>query len=503
MRYLKLAGCALALTLAAVSAQAAGGTFRIGTNEDPDRLDPALGGTLGGRFIFTALCDKLVDLSPNLTFVPQLATAWSWSADSRALTLTLRDGVTYQDGEPMTADSVRANLERYRTMQDSVRKGELKSVSAVEVVDPHTVRLVLSQAYAPLVAVLSDRAGMMVSMKAADAMGKDFFTKPFCSGPFKFVERVAQDHITLDRYPGYWNAPAIHFDQVIFRPTPDATVRLVNLQAGQLEMLEELAPTDADKVRNDPKLRLTTETGLGYAAIGFNLGNGPKSKGPFGSNPKLREALEAAIDRNAINQVVMSGLFVPDNQTELPDSPWFDKEVPVPPRDLAKAKALVKASGIDHPVLEFRVPNTPRDQQVGEVVQSMAAEASIEVKLMAGEANANIQAMVAGDYQAHLNNWSGRADPDPNISIYIDCESFQDWGKYCNPEFQKALAAARGETDMAKRQALYRQVVKIYTDDRPMLPLYHNTWLFAHKAGLKGFAPVPDGLIRLQGVTLE
>ena len=503
MRNWKMTGCVLALVFAAASAHAAGGTLRIGTNEDPDRLDPALGGTLGGRFIFTALCDKLVDLSPNLTFAPQLATAWNWSSDGRALTLTLRDGVTYQDGEPITAESVRANLERYRTMQDSVRKGELKPVSAVEVVDPHTVRIVLSQPYAALTAILSDRSGMMVSMKAADAMGKDFFTKPVCSGPFRFVERMAQDHITLDRYPGYWNAPSIHFDQVIFRPSPDSTVRLVNLQAGQLDMLEELAPTDADKVRNDPKLRLTTETALAYAAMVFNLGNGPKSKGPFGSNAKLREALEAAIDRNAINQVVMSGLFVPDNQTEPPESPWFNKETPVPPRDLAKAKALVKEAGVDHPVLEFRVPNNPRDMQVAEVVQSMAAEAGIDVKLIAGEANANIQAMTAGDYQVHLNNWSGRADPDTNISIYLDCESFQDWGKYCNPEFQKALIAARGETDLAKRQALYRQVVKIYTDDRPMLVLYHFTWLFAHKAGLKGFVPVPDGLIRLQGVSLE
>jgi len=314
---------------------------------------------------------------------------------------------------------------------------------------------------------------------------------------------VAQDHITLDRYPGYWNAAAIHFDRVIFRPTPDATVRLVNLQAGQLDMLQDLAPTDAAKVRGDAKLRLTSETGLGYAAIAFNLHNGAKAEGPFGHDPRLREALEAAIDRNVINQVVMSGLFVPDNQTELPNSPYFDKEVPVPPRDLEKAKALVKASGIAHPVLELRVSNTPRDQQVGEVVQSMAADAGIEVKVITGEANANIQAMVNGEYEAALNNWSGRADPDANISIYIDCDSFQDWGKYCSADFQKALAAARAQTDLTQRQALYRTVVKIYTDDRPMLALYHTTWLFAHKAGLKGFVAVPDGLIRVQGITLE
>jgi peptide/nickel transport system substrate-binding protein len=481
---------------------AADGTLRVGTQEDPDRLDPALGGTFGGRLMFAALCDKLVDLAPDLSFVPQLATAWAWSADGRALTLTLRAGVTYQDGEPMTAESVRANLERYRTAPDSVRKGELKPVAAVEVIDKLTVRLVLSQPYAPLLAVLSDRAGMMASPKAFERMGKDFFTAPVCSGPFKFVERVAEDHMTADRYPGYWDAGKIHFDRVIIRPIADATVRLVNLQAGQLDMLQDLAPTDAGKVRADPKLKLTTATGLGYASVNFNVANGPKAA-PFGTNAKLREAFEAALDRRVINQVVMDGLFIPDNQTELPDSPYFDPDIPVPPRDLPRAKALVAESGVANPTLEFRVQNTPRDTQVVEVIQAMEAEAGITVKIAAGEGNANIEAMVHGDYQAHLNNWSGRADPDANLSVYLDCDSFQNWGKYCNPKFQEFLGRARGETDPAKRQALYNQVVSIYTADRPMLFLYHTTWLFAHKAGLKGFVTVPDGLIRFQGLSLE
>ncbi len=287
----------------------------------------------------------------------------------------------------------------------------------------------------------------------------------------------------------------------MFRPIADTTVRLVNLQAGQLDMLQDLAPSDAAKVRADAKLKLTSETGLGYAAIAFNLHNGPKADGPFGRDARLRAALEAAIDRNVINQVVMEGLFVPDNQTELPTSPYFDADIPVPPRDLAKARALIKEAGVDHPVLEFRVPNTPRDKQVAEVVQSMAADAGIEVKVIAGEANANIDAMNHGEFEAALDNWSGRADPDPNISIYIDCDSFQDWGKYCSPDFQQALGAARAQTDLAQRQALYRKVVKIYTDDRPMLALYHTTWLFAYSTKLTGFVAVPDGLIRLQGIT--
>jgi peptide/nickel transport system substrate-binding protein len=488
--------------LAAGGAQAAG-TLRIGMQDDPDKLDPAQGGTFAGRIVFASLCDKLVDVSQKMDFVPQLATAWAWSPDGRALTLTLRQGVKFHDGEPMTAEAVRDNLERYRSAPDSARKSELKPVTSIEVVDANTVRLVLSQPYAPLIAVLSDRAGMMASPKAAAKLGKDFASAPICSGPFRFTERVAQDRIVLDRFADYWDAGSIHLDRVVFRPIADTTVRLVNLQAGQLDMLEELAPSDAAKVKADSKLRLAAATGLGYAALNFNVGHGPQAENPFGRNAKLRAALEAAIDRNTINQVVMEGLFVPDNQTELPDSPNFAKSVPVPPRDLARAKTLVKESGVAHPTLEIRVANTPRDKQVVEVIQAMAAEAGIDVKIAAGEVNANIEAMNRGDYQAHLNTWSGRSDPDFNISIFIACDGFQNWGGYCNKDLRSVLEQGRAETNPAKRQALYHRAAEIYTQDQAILYLYHPTWLFAHTAALKGFSAVPDGLIRPQGLRLD
>ncbi|MCX7382696.1 MAG: ABC transporter substrate-binding protein, partial [Alphaproteobacteria bacterium] len=133
MRLLNAALVGVGLIAAAGPALAAG-TLRIGTQEEPDRLDPALGGTLGGRFVFTVMCDKLWDLKPDLSFAPQLATKWEWAADGRALTVTLREDVTYHDGEKMTAESVAWNLERYRSAADSVRKGELKSVAGIDVV---------------------------------------------------------------------------------------------------------------------------------------------------------------------------------------------------------------------------------------------------------------------------------------------------------------------------------------------------------------------------------
>jgi peptide/nickel transport system substrate-binding protein len=502
MRIPRAASIAAILLTLAASAQA-GGTLRIGMQDDPDALDPARGGTFAGRIVFSSLCDKLVDLTSDLKFAPQLATGWSWSDDGKTLTLTLRDGVKFQDGEPFDADAVRVNIERYRTAPESNRKGELRPVTAVEVVDPKTVRLVLSQPYAPLIAVLSDRAGMMGSPKAIERLGKDFATAPVCAGPFRFTERVPQDRMVLDRFPGYWNADAIHLDRIVFRPIADSTVRLVNLQTGQLDMLEELAPVDAAKVEKDPKLELQAVTSLGYEAIDINLTHGPAADNPLARDPRVRAALDAAIDRTALNQVVMDGRFVPDNQAELPTSPYFNASFPVPGRDVAKARALLKDAGLDRVAFSLRTLNTPGDTQIGEVLQAMAADAGIDIKLVAGETNANIQAMNAGDYQASLVIWSGRSDPDFNIVQFLACDGFQNWGKYCNPKFDDALNRGRAATDPVQRAAAYHDAASLYLAERPLIFLFHMTWLYAHSDRLNGFSPVPDGLIRPQGLTLE
>ncbi|HEY2621473.1 MAG TPA: ABC transporter substrate-binding protein [Acetobacteraceae bacterium] len=483
----------LAAWLLAGSAQAA--TLRIGLNEDPDALDPARGGSFVGRVVFAAVCDKLVDTNAHNDFVPQLATSWAWSPDNLALTMRLRDGVTFHDGAAMDADAVKANLERYRSAPESLRKGELKPVSSVEIVDPHTVRLHLSLPYAPLVAVLADRAGMMISPKA---LGRDVTPDLPCAGPFKLTERVAQDRIVVDRFAGYWNADAIKLDRIVYHPQPDTTVRLVNLQAGQLDMVERLGPTDVATVKRNPKLRLISQPALAYYSMSINLA-APDS--PL-KDPRVREALEAAIDRGALNDVVFDGQFIPSNQFEVPGSRYWDPEHPVPARDVAKAKTLLQEAHQEHPVFTLLIGNSPVEQQVGQVVQSMAGEAGFDVRLQAAEANALVAAGRAGDYQATIVIWSGRPDPDGNVAIWLACDGFLNWGKYCNPKLDDLLARARGVTDVAQRQALYRQLVDIYLADRPHIILYHAQWLWALSDQVSGFTPTPDGLIRPQGMTL-
>lgn len=494
-----LLAAALLALMPAVSARASG-TLRIGLNEDPDALDPAQGGFFVDRIVFAATCDKLIDTDAKNDFVPQLATAWQWSPDGMSLTLTLRDGLRFQDGEALDANAVKATITRDQTLPESLRKGELKPVSAVEVVDPHTVRFVLGAPYAPLVAVLADRAGMILAPQAMARLGKDVANELPCAGPFKLTQRIPQDRIVVDRFPGYWNAGAIKLDRIVYQPIPSTTVRLVDLKAGQLDMVERLQPTDIAAVRADPKLKLVTTTALAYETISLNVAHGPRAA-TF-ADSRVRLALEASIDRSALNQVVLAGQFVPSNQFEAPATRYWDPEHSVPPRDLAKARMLLRQAGMEHPSFTLQVGTDPVAQQVGQVIQAMAGEAGFAVKVQAIEANAADAAEQAGNYDAALVIWSGRPDPDGNVSIWLACNGFANWGKYCNPAFDALLAKARSVTDVPTRQALYRKVVDMYLHDMPHIVLYHYRWLWALSAKVNGFTPTPDGLIRPQGIDI-
>src|SRR5215475_2215855 len=169
-----LIGLALAAMLCTAHAQ----TLRIGLADDPDILDPTLGRTFVGRFVFAALCDKLFDIDEHLAIVPQLATRYEWTADNKALTIRIREGVTFHDGEKLDAAAVKFSLERHKTLPGSNRTSELAPVASIDVVDRYTVRLNLSAPFSPLLSVLADSAGIIVSPKAARGAGEKFGAKP-------------------------------------------------------------------------------------------------------------------------------------------------------------------------------------------------------------------------------------------------------------------------------------------------------------------------------------
>jgi peptide/nickel transport system substrate-binding protein len=494
-------GVAIAALLLFAGARASAQGLRVGLQEDPDALDPMSGATFVGRIVFAALCDKLVDIDQDLNYVPQLATSWEWGEEGRTLTLRLREGVVFHDGEKLDAEAVRFNIERYRTTPGSRRASELRPVQTVEVVDSLVVRLRMALPFAPLLGVLSDRAGMMLSPRSVQAAGANVGDAPACSGPFRLARRVPQDRIVLERFDRYWNAREIHLQQVVYLPVPAPNVRLANLRAGGLDLLERVAPTDLREARAQRGLRVADSVALGYYTMSINVANGPKARGPLG-DPKVREALEASLDRQALNQVVFDGEFVPSNQPQAPGTSFYNAERPVPPRDVAKARRLLADAGVPRPSFTLLVVNTPVDQQVGEVIQAMAAEAGFEVRVQTLEAGALTAQTERGDYEAAMAIWSGRADPDANVSVWLQCDGFLNWGKYCDPRLDDAFARARQRTEQEERRSLYKQASAIYLDARPHLFLYHYKLFWAMSDKVTGFQPHPDGLIRLQGVRL-
>jgi peptide/nickel transport system substrate-binding protein len=501
MRPLAAAALAAAMLLAnAAPAQ----TLRIGLREDPDVLDPTLARTYVGRIVFASLCDKLFDIDEQLRIVPQLATGHEWSADSRALTIRLRPGVRFHDGEAMDAEAVKLSLDRHLTLQGSFRRSEINVVQSVAVVDPLTVRLDLSVPFAPLIAQLTDRAGMVMSPKALREAGAQFGSRPVCAGPFRFVERVAQDRIVLERFEGYWDRANIHVERVVFQPIQDTTVLLANLQAGQLDLVERVNPTDGAAIRRDRRLRLVGGDELGYNGITINVGNGERARSPLGQSAKVREALELSIDREVINQVVYAGEFVASAQWVPPNSPFFLKDLPMPARDVARARRLLAEAGTPNPVVNLMIPNNPDLRQVGEVIQSMARESGFDVRLQATEFASALQAAARGDFEAFLVGWSGRSDPDGNIYSFATCKGGQNDGRYCDAEVDRLLDEARAVPDAAQRIAIYRKVAALYLErDRGRIYLWHRKNLFAHSARLQGLRLVPDGLIRTQGIRLQ
>ena len=193
-----LIAAALALGATAAMAQT-GHTIRIGLQDDIGSLDPARSVQLVDRIVFASLCNALVDITPDQKIVPMLATSWTTSADGKTLTFKLRKGVKFQNDEPFNAAAVKANLDRDRTLQTSNRKSELASVDHVDVIDDYTVAIVLKQPDAALLATLTDRAGMMLAPKTlADPAG--VAAHPVCSGPYKFVQRVQNDRVVLEKF---------------------------------------------------------------------------------------------------------------------------------------------------------------------------------------------------------------------------------------------------------------------------------------------------------------
>ncbi len=490
------------------SAQARrGGTLRVGIDGDPVTMDPHRSQAYVDRQIYQSLYDKFVDTDEHLRIVPKLATAWTISPDGKTATFKLRQGVRFHDGTPFNADAAAYNFHRmlFDPKFPSFRKSELRPVTKVTVVDAYTIALSMSQPYSPLLYALTDRAGMMVSPAAAEQAGLDYGLHPVGTGPFLFAERTLQDHITLRRNPHYWQADRPYLDTIVYRVFTDDNARVANLRSGDIDIvslvpLPQVRALKQQAAQSGSTFRLIERSPIAWAALALNV-----TKPPF-NNLALRQALLAAIDQQAIANAVLQGAAYPAYGFFPNGTPAYDPAWKLPPRNVAAAKAKLQEGGAQGG-LEFTMLSPAGGQllSVLQAVQSMVADAQIQMKINVIEGTEYVAQVTKLVPQATLVTWSGRPDPDFDVYPFVTQSGIGslNYSGYASPRVQDILDSARAEYDVAKRRGLYGQVTRILAQDAPYVPLYFPREYKLVSTKLEGFVDQPDGMMRFHEAWLS
>lgn len=486
---------------------AAGGALTVALSEDPDALDPTLARTFVGRIVFANLCESLYTINEDLEVVPQLAAEPpEISEDGKTVTIQLREGVKFTDGTDLDAEAVKTTIERHKSLTGSARTAELAPVESVEVVDPLTVQLNLAEPFAPVTAILADRAGMIMSPTQLKKLGEDFAQEPVCVGPFQFVERRAGDVIVLERAAEYYDADSVKLDKVTFSIIEQGPVRASNLRSGDVDVAERVDTTSLSEIEADPNLKLMEATSIGYQGITINVGNVAGVNEPFGErdvpiaqDPRIREAFELSLDREAINEVVFNGRYQPDCSPLSPASPYQPSDLECTGRDVEQAQALLEEAGVQTPVpISLMLSTDPVTLRLGQVIQEMAKEAGFEVTVEPTEFVTSLDLADAGDFDTFQIGWSGRIDPDGNIFDFHHSEGALNYSGTHDEEVDQLLVAARTATDMAERQELYAEALDLIQERRNIVYLYHEIYFTGTKADVVGLDFFGDGLLRLK-----
>ncbi|ASS74141.1 peptide ABC transporter substrate-binding protein [Tumebacillus algifaecis] len=472
------------------TAQKTGGTLSISLDSDPPKLDPFSSTALVDRMVFQSIFDKLVDLDEKGDIIPMLAEKWDVSPDQKSYTFTLKQGVKFHDGTDFNAEAVKFNFERNMD-KASNRKNELNSVEKVTVSDPYTVKVDLSQPYAPFLSVLTDRAGMMVSPAGVEKYGEDFLNHPIGTGPFVYKERQKGSSITLEKNANYWQKGLPYLDKVEYKIMNDANVALMNLKSGQVDITNKFPFKEIENAKNDTKISVINESGQGYQGLHLNT-----TKAPFDVK-ELRQAVDLLIDRDAIVKVVLSGAGSPAHSPFAKSQFAYGDSDKSEQPNVDKAKELLKKAGKESGfTFTLKIGTSPTNQQVGQMIQNMMKPAGITVNLEKVEFGTMLEQAKTANYEAVAIGWSGRPDPDLNIYDFAVTGSSNNYPRYSNKEVDRILGEARVEGDQAKRKAKYDEAMRILNDEVPYIYFYHDHNVFGLSNSVEGFTYVPDGLIR-------
>lgn len=462
----------------------------MGIQSDPVTLDPALMASYFEVAVQFNLHEPLVNLTADLTVEPGLASFVR--RDAQTYDFALRPGLTFHDGTRVDAMAAKFNLDRLLDPATaSPRRSELAPVDSVEVTGPLSFTIHLKTPYAPLLQVLALRAGMLVSPAALAALGKDFAFQAVGAGPFRVVSWTKNSDLVLERFDGYWRGPSA-LQRIVFRPIPDEAVRLANLKAGTVQLIDGVPPQAVASLTNDPALTLKHQPGLGFSAFSFNT-----RQPPF-NDLRLRQAFARAVDAETVLKVAYFGQGVFAGGAISPSVPWAHNDALQPTKpDLATEAKLMAEAGVALPVpVTLTVTNAPVQVRIAEIIQAQVRAAGFAVTIAQVDPTSLITVLRKGEFDLCFSPWSGRSDPDGNMFGWFTKDGPQNFSGYDSPEVTLMLQDARTAENQTTRADLYLRAQDRIAKDLPLLFLAFPEILQASAADLS-WQQYADGAFRL------
>lgn len=473
-----------------------GGTLRVGYDQENKTLDPHLSLQFAERHLMYSIYDTLVGSDEKFQPQPSLAVSWS-NPDPKTYVFKLRPNVKFHDGTDFDATVVKWNIDRVKDPNTkSAQAPQFAIISSVEVVDPTTVKVNLTEPYAPLLAILMDRPGFMVSPAAVQKFGADFGRNPVGTGPFKFVQWMQDQGITLERNPNYWNADKTYLDKIEFRVVTDGTVRVTMLRTGELDLIDRFDAKAVAQLKDVAELKVAEYEGGIWHGLQWQV-----DKPPF-DNKLLRQAIAWGINREALGKIHWDGYGKP--ATSLITNPGWNDGLTTIGYDPAKAKQLLSQAGFANGFSEtLTIRARPDDTRLGELVQAQLADIGVKVNL--GTINPNEWTTATHDRTINwtTTSWTQRADPDGLVSLLFKTNGTANTTFYQSPEFEAKIKEAAGIYDSAQRKPLYKAIQQTLIDDAPYVYLWQPSVFFAMKKNVQGLIHVPDDVFRLGGVWLS
>ena len=472
-----------------------GGVLRAGMQTDPVGLDPHTTNATATRNMLENVYDTLVRFDSDLQIVPSLAESWEVSDDGLIWTFKLRPGVTFHNGEPLTASDVAFSINRIRDPEvASPRSGDFAVVESVTAPDDETVVITLSEPFSPLLSKLAQSLNVIVSEEVVMENG-DLNEVVIGTGPFRFVEYLPQTRMVLERNEDFWGTdasgnPLPYLDGITFLFYPDPTARTTAVQTGNVDWIEYVPAPDVEILQADPDVEVVGGLSANFRSIYLNT-----SEPPF-DDPRVRQAVAYAVDEEAVVDLALFGTGgVPATGTTIPaGNPYAPESSPYDGRNLERARELLAEAGYEDG-FEFDLYVTSTYDFLrtpAEIIQSNLAELGITTNIVAEDWSIYLPKVLEGDFSATILGESGQSDPDDFLFDVFHTEGGGNFGGYSSPELDALLEEGRRVADPDARREVYLEAQERILEDAPHVFLFHSAQYEALQDYVEGFEHFPN-----------